>query len=176
MPRILRACMCVCILISAYLHQQVSLMFLLCADDRSQYKIVLQQLIVLSFDHDKETNLLRVWATGKVHWKNILLEALCLMQAKRIVHRLGLNFTDLEQQYLPKNHYTASYVHVIVKLLYFVCEQLTVAECKSLVECMTKKYASIRNFIYSDDGEHLEIYLMHWLWENVIDIGQSDNK
>lgn len=158
------------------MHQQVSLMFLLCADDRSQYKIVLQQLIVLSFDHDKETNLLRVWATGKVHWKNILLEALCLMQAKRIVHRLGLNFTDLEQQYLPKNHYTASYVHVIVKLLYFVCEQLTVAECKSLVECMTKKYASIRNFIYSDDGEHLEIYLMHWLWENVIDIGQSDNK
>lgn len=153
-------------------------MFLLCADDRTQYRNILQQLIVLSFEHDKETDFLRTWAAQtKVHnWKNRLLEVLCVMQAKRIVHRLGLNFTELQQRFIPENHYTASQIHVIVKLLYFVCEQLTITECKSLVKYMTNKFPSIRNFIYSDGEEHLEIYLMHWLWENVIDIGQSDNK
>lgn len=163
-----------------YSNQQVSLMFLLCADNRSQYKIILQQLIVLSFDREKETNLLRTWANEAQHeghkWKNKLLEVLCVMQAKRIIHRLGLDFTDLQQQFLPENHFTASHTHVIVKLLYFLCEQLTIAQCTSLIEHMTQTYSSIRNFIYSDGGQHLEIYLMHWLWENVIDIGPSDNK
>lgn len=165
--------------IDAYSYQQVSLMFLLCADNRSQYKIILQQLIVLSFDHEKETDLLRAWANEQQHkgqqWKNNLLEVLCLMQAKRIVYRLGLDFTELQQRFLPENHYTASHTHVIVKLLYFICEQLTITQCKSLIEYMTQTNSSIRNFIYSDGGEHLEIYFMHWLWENVIDLGQSDN-
>lgn len=152
-------------------------MFLLSADDRDQYKILLQRLIVLSFDTEKETDLLRTWANGNVHdWKNHLLEALCLMQAKRVIHRLGLDFSELQERYLPDNHYTASHVHVIVKLLYFVCEQLTIKHSKSLIDHMTRKYPSIRNFIYSDGGEHLEIYLMHWLWEDVIDIGQSEHK
>lgn len=158
-------------------YQQVSLMFLLCADDRSQYKIILQQLIVLSFDHDKRTDFLRTWARVKVDdWKNHLLEALCLMQAKRLIHRLGLDFFELKQRFLPENHYAASYIHVIVKLLYFVCEQLTITECKSLIEYMAQNYPNVRNFIYSDGGQHLEFFLMHWLWQNVIDIGQSDNE
>lgn len=155
----------------------MSLLFLLCADDRTQYKIVLQQLIVLSFDQEKETDLLRTWAKGcKVQWKNHLLEALCLIQAKRVIRKLGLDYDELEQRFLPANHYTASHIHLIVKLLYFVCDELTIQQCKMLVNYMTQKYASIRNFIYSDNGDHLEIYLMHWLWENVIDIGQTDNK
>lgn len=153
-------------------------MFLLCADDRSQYKIILQQLNFLSFDQDKETDLLRTWAAEYKgnNWKNHLLEVLCLIQAKRIIYRLGLDFTELQQRFLPENHYTASHVHVIVKLLYFVCEQLTATECKSLVEHMTQTHQSIRNVIYSVDGEYLEIYLMHWLWASVIDIGHSDSK
>lgn len=151
-------------------------MFLLCADDRNQYKIILQQLVVLSFDKTKETDLLRTWAKVKSDWKNILLECLCIQKQKCIIRKLGLDYTELEQRFLPSNHYTTSYVHLIVKLLYFVCDELTIKQCKQLVDYMTRKYASIRNFIYSDDGEHLEIYLMHWLWEGVIDIGQTDDK
>lgn len=157
-------------------YQQVSLMFLLCADDRRQYKIILQQLIVLSFDQTKETDLLRTWAKAKVHWKNHLLEALCIIQAKSIIRKLGLIYTDLEQHFLPANHYTSSHIHLIVKVLYFVGEQLTIRQCKKLIDFMTQKYPSIRNFEYSDNGEHLEIHLMNWLWENIIDIGQIDNE
>lgn len=150
-------------------------MFLLCANDRNQYKIILQQLLVLSFDKSKETDLLRTWAKDIADWKNILLEALCLIQAKCIIHKLGLDYSELQQRFLPSNHYTASHIHVIVKVLYYVCEQLTVRQSKKLIDYMQQKYPSVRNFIYSDNGEYLEIYLMNWLWENVIDIGQTNN-
>lgn len=149
-------------------------MFLLCANDRNQYKIILQQLLVLSFDNLKETDLLRTWAKDKADWKNFLLEAICLIQAKCVLHKLGLDYLELEQRFLPSNHYTASYIHVIVKMLYYVCEQLTIRQSKKLIDYMQLKYPSIRNFIYSDNGEYLEIYLMNWLWENVIDIGQTN--
>lgn len=157
-------------------YQQVSLMFLLCADDRSQYKTILPQLIVLSSDQNKESDLLRTWAKSKVHWKNHLLEALCIVQAKRIIHNLGLTWVELEQRFLPANRYTSSHIHLIAKLLYFVCEQLTIQQCKELIDFMTRKYQSVRKFMYADNGEHLEIYLMNFLWENIIDIGQCDNK
>lgn len=58
-------------------------MFLLCADDRNQYKIILQQLVVQSFDKTKETDLLRTWAKVKSDWKNILLECLSITQCNK---------------------------------------------------------------------------------------------
>lgn len=157
-------------------YQQVSLMFLLCADDRRKYQTILQQLIVLSFDQTKDTDLLRTWSKCNIDWKNHLLEALCIIQAKCIIRKLGLIYRDLEQRYLPENHHISSYIHLIVKLLYFISEQLTTKQCHQLVEYMKHKYPIVRNFIYSDNGEHLEIYLINWLWENIIDIGQIDNK
>lgn len=160
---------------SLCLYQQVSLLFLLCANDRNQYKIILQQLLVLSFDKSKETDLLRTWAKDTADWKNVLLEAICLIQAKCIVHKLGLDYSELQQRFLPTNLYTASHIHVILKVLYHVCEQLTVRQSKKLIDSMQAKYPSIRNFIYSDNGECLEIYFMNWLWENVIDIGQTNS-
>lgn len=159
---------------SMHLYQQVSLMFLLYADNRSEYKAILQKLLVLSVDQAKQTDLLRPWAKNTAEWKNILLEALCLMQANVIIHKLGLDCTELEQRFLPSNHYTSSYIHLIVKLLYFICEQLTTVQCKKLVNFMTNKYRSVRNILYSDKGEHLEIYLFHWLLEDVIDVGKSE--
>lgn len=151
-------------------------MFLLCAHDRKQYKVILQQLLVLSFEKTKQTDFLRTWAKETTEWKNILLEALCLIQAKRIIYQLGLEYSELSQRFLPHNHYVASHIHLNVKVLYYVCEQLTIGQSKKLIDYMQHKYASVRNFIYSDNGEHLEIYLMNWLWENVIDIGETKNK
>lgn len=149
-------------------------MFLLCAADRNQDKLILQQLLVLSFDQSKPTAYLTTWAKSEKNWKNILLEALCLIQAKRILHELGLNYEELEQRYFPSHQYDSINIHRIVKLLYYICEEMTVKECKHLIEHMMKKFPSIRNFMYSDNGEHLEMYLMHWLWEGVIDIGTNE--
>lgn len=129
---------------------------------------------MLSFEKSKQTDFLRTWARETTDWKNILLEAFCLIQAKHIIHQLGLEYSELNQRFLPHNHYTASHIHLNVKVLYYVCEQLTIGQSKKLIDYMQHKYPSVRNFIYSDNGEHLEIYLMNWLWENVIDIG--DNK
>lgn len=156
-------------------YQQVSVVFLLCANDRNQYKTILQQLLALSLDQTKRTDLLRTWAKDRTDdWKNAILEALCLIQAKYVIHKLGFDFTELSQRFMPANHYINSHIHLIVKLLYFVCEELTVKQCKELIDYVSQKYPSVRNFVYTDNGEHLEIYLMHWLLENVIDIGQTN--
>lgn len=154
----------------------MSLLFLLCANDRDQYKVLLQQLLVLSFDKTKKTDFLKTWAKNKNEWKNMLVEALCLIQAKFVIHQLGLDCSELQQRFLPFNHYTTSHINLIVKLLYYVCEQLTIKQSKILIDYMQNKFPSIRNFIYSDNGEYLEIYLLNWLWENVIHIGKTDDQ
>lgn len=154
-------------------HQQVSILFLLCADDRSKYQRLLQQLVVLASDKTKETDLLRPWAKERTDWKPILLESLCVIQAKRVIHKLGVDNSELEITFVPQNVYTSSHIHPIVKLLYYVCEQLTVEQTRKLITSIQNKYPSVRNFLYTDNGEHLEIYLLNWLWENVISIGQT---
>lgn len=156
-------------------HQQVSLVFLLYGNDRDQYKRILQQLVALSLEPTKQTDLMRTWAKDKTDWRNTFLEALCLIQAKCAIHKLGLDPTELNQRYLPANRYIKSHIHLIVKLLHYVCEELTVKQSKQLINYMAHKYPSVRNFMYTGDGEYLEIHLIHWLLEGVIDIGQTNN-
>lgn len=151
------------------------MVFLLYTDDRNQYKQFLDQLI--SIDKEKDTDLLRAWAKNKAEWKHFILEALCLIQAKLAIHKLGLDYSELSERFLPLNYYTTTHVHPIIKLLYYVCEQLTIRESKKLIDYMQQKYPSVRNFNYSDNGDYLEIYFMNWILEkNVIDVGHHRDK
>lgn len=155
-------------------YQQVSVVFLLYGNDRKQHKDILQQLLALSHELTKQTVLLRTWTKERNDWKNIILEALCLIQAKNVIHKLGLDYNELTQRYMPTNRYIKSHIHLIVKLLYYVCEQLTAKQSQQLVVYMAQKYPNVRNFEYKDNGEHLEIFLLHWLLVDVIDIGQTN--
>ncbi|XP_031621355.1 caspase-8 [Contarinia nasturtii] len=157
-------------------YEKVSLIFLLLnAADRNEYRYFLQQL--LSIDKEKPTDLLRTWAKDKIDWKIHILEALCLIQAKYVIHKLGLDYVELCERFLPLNYYTTTHVHLIVKLLYYVCEQLTIRESRKLIDYMQKKYPSVRNVNYSDNGDYIELYFMHWILEkNVIDVGQTNQR
>lgn len=159
---------------------KVSLMFLLYGGDRVQSKVLLQQLIVKSFDPTRKTAFLKSWAINNEtvdnhKWRDTLLEALCIIQAKYVIRRLGLDYDDLQQRFLPSNLQSALFIHPIVKLLYHVCERLTIDQARSLIEHMLQKYPSIQDFNYRDGGEYLEIYMMFWILEDVISIG-SDNR
>lgn len=156
----------------------MSLLFLLIADDKVRSKILLQQLIVASFSKEQSTLFLRTWAKEESSrdsdWRDKLLEGLCIIQAKRVIAKLGISFYDLDQRFLPSNAQSSLFIHPIVKLLYFVCEELSAKECKALVAQVSATYSSVSDFNYSDDGEHLELYLMHWMWQQAIDIGSRE--
>lgn len=155
---------------------QVSMLFLLCAEDHVRSKIVQQQLFVASHTPTEPTTFLHSWACEiqktNDKWREILLEALCIIQAKAVIKKLGLNYDELEQRFLPRNPYNALFIHHIVKLLYLVSEQLTVTEAKLLIDQITLKYASVRDFKYRDNGARLEVYLMYWLGVDVLSIGR----
>lgn len=156
--------------------QQVSLTFLLYAADPCQFKVILDRLIVLSHDPYTETDYLETWApkAGK-NWKNILLEALCLIQAKSILFMLGIDYDDLEQRYALSSfgRYDSLNIPCIAKLLYYVCEEMTVKQSRALIDYVMANHPKVRDFNYSDNGEHLELYLLYWQWQGVIQIDQS---
>lgn len=155
---------------------KVSLLFLLCTDDHVRLKVAQQQLYVASITPHEPTTFLHSWACDiqktNVKWRDMLLEALCIIQAKAIIQKLGLNYIDLHQRFLPQNSQSALFVHPIVKVLYLVCEELTVAEAKQLIDHIATKYASVQEFNYRDNGERLEIYMMYWLTDDVLRIGR----
>lgn len=141
-------------------------MFLLCADDHVRSKVLQQQLYVASFTHQEATTFLHSWASEmqkmNSEWRDIFLEAVCIIQAKAIIRKLGLNYIDLEQRFLPRIPNNTHRIHPIVKLLYFVNENLTVAESKELLD----RIASDQNFDYRENA------LLHWLGEDVLNIGR----
>lgn len=149
-------------------------MFLLYASDRSQSQIMLQQLVVLAHDTTQQKDFLKIFAKEELNWKPILLEALCIVQAKRVVRKLGLDYSELEQRYLPTNPWHPLNIHQIVRLLYHICEELTVDESRKLISFMTEKYSKLKSFVFNDNGEHLEMYMMHWLSEGVINVGSNE--
>lgn len=152
-------------------------MFLLCAADPKQHEFVLNELIAQSAQPSKQTDYLKNWAQSQIHdtWKHALLESLCLIQAKRLVFELGLDIDELTGRYLPSNLYVSGYIHGTVKRLYKMCEDMTVEECYALINYMKKNYPILENFKYSDDGDYLELHLMHWISANIISLGQHSD-
>lgn len=153
------------------------MMFLVCGHDKVRTKVVLQQLLVTSFTPNEPTTFLHSWACEikktNTNWRDILLESLCIIQAKAVIRKLGLNYIDLEQRFLPQNLSNALFIHPIVKLLYLVSEEFTVNESKQLIDRIATKSGNVQNFIYQDNGERLEIYLMYWLTEDLLNIGRQ---
>lgn len=97
-----------------------------------------------------------------VNWRDTLLEALCIIQAKAIIRKLGLNYVDLEQRFLPLTPTNALFIHPIVKLLFLVNDQLTITEAKMLVDRIARGNANGKHFNCTDN------HLMFWLGEDVL--------
>lgn len=165
-------------------------MFLLYADDQSQCHRISQKSAIQSeftklfgkqasrkqvndgssavVTSNKENDLFH-----ELRRKNALLEALCIIQVKNLIRKLGLDYTELEQRYSSSNQYDSLNIHRMVKLLYFVCEQLTVNEGDLLINFMTTKHPWLHGFRHS---EHLEIHMMQWLSEDIITVGKREGE
>ncbi|XP_063244993.1 caspase-8 [Bacillus rossius redtenbacheri] len=110
-------------------------------------------------------------------WNDYLLEALCIIQNYKLVHKLGYSKNDMNLKYLPDNPGLSSKIDLMRKALYRLCEVLTVGKAEKLIDMvhadiaresvetavLLKKYAS----------EFLEINLLHWHSLQYITIASS---
>lgn len=156
----------------------MSLIFLLAADNIHRSRFFIERLMILSADPAGHSDILKKWARECQHedasiWRSKFVEALCIIQAKKLIAKLNLNWNDLAMTYLPHIRDRGLFVQRIVKILYFVCEQLNADETMQLIDHISHKYSSPCAFPFPAGGPYLEVYLLHWIVKGVIDVGEE---
>lgn len=150
----------------------MSIIFLICGYDKNYAKVATQQLTIGSFNEQSTaTTFLYDWLNKIPNWKDTILEALCIIQAKHILHKLGLNYNELYVNYLPDINETQLFIHPVLKCLYKICEQFLPEQTKNLILYIQKMYP-VANELKFTNYNYLEIYLLHWISESLIDIGE----
>lgn len=161
---------------SIVLFSQISLIFLLAADNANHARYFLQELIVLSNCPTNNSEILPKFAREcPDNWKNKIAEALCTIQAKQIIRKLGLNAAEMALTYMPHIRDRSIFLHRIVKTLYCaLCEQLSLEQSRLLINHISSMNPDLMELPFkSDGGAYLEVHLLHWICEGVIDVGEE---
>ncbi|XP_017871677.1 PREDICTED: caspase-8 [Drosophila arizonae] len=166
------------------LSQKVSLAFLLFGDQHALATYILQRLLALMRAPPADqlhSDLLRQYAqTNPANWRGHLVEALCIINARQVLRKLGFCWAELHLHYLPHVLELTLHVHPLLKALYNVCEQLTVAQSGRLVLDINDKLARRRTSGEHDeplrfyDYSYLEIFLLDWLTRHHLRLGDID--
>ncbi|XP_017753577.1 PREDICTED: caspase-8-like [Eufriesea mexicana] len=102
------------------------------------------------------------------NWKNKLVEAICVIQNKQILRKLGISFEYINVLYLPKYRLCSRYLNLTAKCLYILCEALTIDRIKLLLQYvradLTKYDENLK------DTDYLELHMLYWMQENYISI------
>ncbi|XP_017006651.2 caspase-8 isoform X2 [Drosophila takahashii] len=106
-------------------------------------------------------------------WRRHLVEALCIVGARQVLRRLGFRWQELRLHYLPHVAEVALHVHPLLKSLYRICEQLTLAQSGRLVLDVGEKVARQQagDPLRFYDPTYLEIFLLDWLTRGSLRLG-----
>lgn len=126
---------------------------------------MLQKLLVLFRNHFQDSDILREFAQSCERWKKPLIEALTLMNAKKIIRKLGFNYEALKTLFLPHIAGMTYDINIIVKTLYLMSERMTIAEGGKMI----LKIQDTDTFAFFDHS-YLEVFLLHWITESKITV------
>ncbi|KAH8396116.1 hypothetical protein KR222_003495, partial [Zaprionus bogoriensis] len=167
--------------------QKVSLAFLLFGDQHAHASYILQRLLALLHTPPEQqqaqqahSDLLRQYAhTNPTSWRECLVEALCIINGRRVLRKLGLSWPELRLHYLPHVQEISLHVHPLLKAMYHVCEQLTVVQSGRLVLDINEKLAASRRSPQDEplrcyDYGYLEIFLLDWLTRRHLRLGDAN--
>uniref|UniRef100_A0A1A9WRC9 Caspase family p20 domain-containing protein n=1 Tax=Glossina brevipalpis TaxID=37001 RepID=A0A1A9WRC9_9MUSC len=159
-------------------YQLVSLGFLLFGHERTSAAYILQKLIILSKqprrDCDQVTSnsgdiILRHYAKSMSNdWRKGLVEALTIINAKKVLRKLGFCWRELYHHYLPQIAELSINIHPMLKVLYKICEELTAVQAKQLILKIQNDVVESLDF---SDPLYLEIFLLDWINRRIINIG-----
>ncbi|XP_017139082.1 caspase-8 [Drosophila miranda] len=154
--------------------QMVSLSFLLYGDEHSTATYILQKLLVLARATASDwshSDILSQYAKSKPQtWRKYLVEALCIIGARQVLRKLGLCWQELRTHYLPHVGEISLHIHPLLKSLYTICEELTLAQRGRMVLDIKEKN-SVGDPLRFYDPEYLEIFLLDWLTRRLIRLG-----
>ncbi|EDW43724.1 caspase-8 isoform X1 [Drosophila sechellia] len=154
--------------------QKVGLCFLLYGDDHSDATYILQKLLVMARSDLSQSDLLIKFAKSRPEtWRRHLVEALCIIGARKVLRRLGFCWQELRMHYLPHIAGITLHVHPLLKSLYRMCEELSLAQSGRLFLDVGEKVASQQagDPLRFYDPAYLEIFLLDWLTKRSIKLG-----
>lgn len=120
----------------------------------------------------KSSGILTHYATSikPNNWKKHVVEALAIIRAKRVLHKLGLNWSSIYHEFLPHVAEISVNIHPLLKALYKICERLSLNQAGRLINHINSKYDCPTIRFY--DGEsHLEIFILNWISHRIIAVG-----
>ncbi|BFG01602.1 caspase-8 [Drosophila madeirensis] len=154
--------------------QKVSLSFLLYGDEHSSATYILQKLLVLHRANDtdwRHSDILSQYAKSKPQaWRKYLVEALCIIGARQVLRKLGLRWQELRMHYLPHIGGISLHIHPLLKSLYTICEELSLAQSGRMVLSIREK-ASSGDPLRFYEPAYLEIFMLDWLTRRLIRLG-----
>lgn len=152
------------------LDEKISILFLLTKDYTCAFqeiydlfrKLREQKSYVISEFVDKHPE----------NWKDRLLEAICVLQNRQVIRKLGLEFSVLELLYTPKNKLCTKNFNRIAKCLYMLCEALTETRIKELLRYVINDLSDYEDCM--KDVECLELHMLYWVKRKYISINLDD--
>ncbi|EDV92202.1 caspase-8 [Drosophila grimshawi] len=162
-----------------HIAQKVSLAFLLFGDSHGHATYILQKLLALMRSPQSEqmhSDLLHQYAlnANPTHWRGHLIEALCIIDARQALRKLGLNWPELRLHYLPHVRELALHIHPLLKAMYHICEQLTITQSGRLILDLNEKLTRHKQNnepLHFYDADYLEIFLLDWLTHRHLRLG-----
>ncbi|XP_053978676.1 caspase-8 isoform X1 [Hylaeus volcanicus] len=148
------------------LDEKISILFLIADNYECAFKEIYdllqkhktQNSYILSEFIDRHPN----------NWENKLLEAICVIQNRQIVRKLGVPFEKMDILYCPRNRSCSRYLKRVVKCLYLLCEELSKDETESLVQYFRSHFPKYEETL--KDSEYLELHMLYWLEQKYISI------
>ena len=155
---------------------------LLYGAERTHCDFILQKLIILSQNPPEgkgfkitepltASDILTNYATriNPNNWRVHIVEALAIIRAKSVLRKLGLFWSNIYHEYLPHVAEISVNIHPLLKALYKISERLNLEQAGRLVNDINQKYNSPNIRFY--DVSYLEIFILHWISQRIIDVG-----
>ncbi|XP_017086758.1 caspase-8 isoform X2 [Drosophila eugracilis] len=159
--------------------QKVGLCFLLFGVEHSDATYILQKLLSMTRSDYPQSDLLMQYAKSRPEaWRRQLVEALCIIGARQVLRRLGFRWQELRMHYLPHIGGITLHVHPLLKTLYKICEELSLAQSGRLVIDVGEKVEQHKagDPLRFYDPTYLEIFLLDWLTRRCIRLGDINGQ
>ncbi|CAK9825335.1 Dredd [Anthophora retusa] len=148
------------------IDEKISILFLMISDYKHSFKEIYD--LLQKHEEHKAYILVEFIDHYPDNWKNKLLEAICVIQNRQIIRKLGISFQDLDLLYLVKNRLCSRYINVAAKCLYLLCEALFEDRIKLLIQYVKSDLTEYLKYL--EDIDFLELHMLYWMQENYISI------
>lgn len=105
------------------------------------------------------------------NWEDKILEALCNLNNREIIRKLGVQFKDLDLEYIPRYKSYSRSINLIAKCLYALCESMDESQQKLLLQSVKSEIVNYEPLL--DNVDCLELHILYWIQIGYITISKG---